>query len=85
MTVGERLGIEGEPIADWFMMRAGTYLEPSRFAGVGYRAHGTLGFDLRLFSWDLFELLDEFTLCPGAYADVAERYLNHGVSVGLWH
>lgn len=85
VTVGVRLGIEGEPIADWLMMRAGTYLEPSRFAGVGYRAHGTLGFDLRLFSWDLFELLDEFTLCAGAYADVAERYLNLGVSVGLWH
>ncbi len=85
VTVGLRLGIEGEPIADWLMMRAGAYLEPSRFAGVGYRAHATLGFDLRLFSWDLFELLDEFTLTGGAYADVAERYLNVGLSVGLWH
>ena len=34
---------------------------------------------------DLFELLDEFTLTAGAYADVAERYLNVGLSVGLWH
>jgi hypothetical protein len=84
-TFGFRFGIEGEPIAYWVQMRAGTYLEPSRFAGVGYRVHGTLGADVRLFSWDFFGLLDEFTLRAGAAADVAERYLNAGVGVGLWH
>jgi hypothetical protein len=84
-TFGFRFGIEGEPIAYWVQMRAGTYLEPSRFAGVGYRVHGTLGADVRLFSWDFFGLLDEFTLRAGAAADVAERYLNAGVGIGLWH
>ena len=82
-TFGFRFGIEGEPIAYWVQMRAGTYLEPSRFAGVGYRVHGTLGADVRLFSWDFFGLIDEFTLRAGAAADVAERYLNAGVGIGL--
>jgi hypothetical protein len=84
-TVGARLGVEGEPIANWVQMRVGTYFEPSRFEGVGYRVHATLGTDVRLFSWDLFGLLDEFTLTVGAAADVAERYLNAGLGVGLWH
>jgi hypothetical protein len=79
------LGAEGEPIANWVQMRAGTYFEPSRFEGVGYRVHATFGTDVRLFSWNLFGLLDEFTLTVGAAADVAERYLNAGLGVGLWH
>jgi hypothetical protein len=30
-------------------------------------------------------MLPEFTLRTGAFADVAERYLNVGVGMGLWH
>jgi hypothetical protein len=85
VTVGFRAGIEGEPIAHWMQMRAGTYFEPSRFDGVPYRVHGTVGVDVRLFSWDVFGLLEEFTLRTGASADVAERYLNVGIGLGLWH
>jgi hypothetical protein len=85
ITVGLRFGVEGEPIPNWLQMRAGTYLEPSRFERGTYRAHGTLGADLRLFSWDMFGWLDEFTVRAGASADVAERYLNAGFGVGLWH
>lgn len=85
VTVGLRFGAEGEPIANWVQMRVGTYFEPSRFAGVGYRVHATLGSDVRLFSWDLFGLLEEFTVTGGAAADVAERYLNASFGMGLWH
>jgi hypothetical protein len=85
LSLGLRLGIEGEPIADWVQLRTGTYFEPSRFAGVGYRAHGTLGVDVRVLSWNLFGLLDEFTVRLGASADVAERYLNASLGIGLWH
>jgi len=84
-TVGLRVGAEGEPVTNWMKMRAGTYLEPSRFAGVSYRVHATTGFDVRLFTWDLFGLLNDFTVLFGASADVAERYLNVGVGLGLWH
>ena len=84
-SFGLRVGAEGEPIGDWVKMRAGTYLEPSRFADVSYRVHATTGFDVRLFTWDLFGLLNDFTVLFGASADVAERYLNVGVGLGLWH
>jgi hypothetical protein len=85
VTLGLRFGVEGEPIARWVQMRAGTYLEPSRFERVGYRVHGTAAADVRLFSWDFFGAVDEFTLRVGVSADVAERYLNAGFGVGLWH
>lgn len=85
VSLGLRFGIEGEPIANWVQMRTGTYLEPSRFEGVGYRVHGTLGVDVRTFSWDLFGLVNEFTVRLGASADVAERYLNASLGIGMWH
>ena len=85
LSFGFRFGVEGEPIAQYVKMRAGSYFEPSRFEGVPYRVHGTIGTDIRLFSWDLFGLLDEFTLSLGGSADVAERYVNLGVGIGLWH
>jgi hypothetical protein len=85
ISIGLRAGVEGEPIAGYVKMRAGTYLEPSRFEGVAYRVHGTLGTEIRLFSWDLFGLLDDFALRFGASADVAERYLNVGIGFGIWH
>jgi hypothetical protein len=84
-TIGVRGGIEGEPIEHWLKMRAGTYLEPSRFAGVPYRLHGTAGFDVKLFSWDLFGLMEPFTFRFGSSADVAERYLYVGLGIGIWH
>jgi hypothetical protein len=85
VTVGLRFGAEGEPIANWVQMRVGTYFEPSRFESAGYRVHATAGLDVRVFSWDLFGLLDEFTVTVGAAADVAERYLNASFGMGLWH
>jgi len=85
VTLGYRLGLEGEPWPSRIKLRIGGYLEPSRFQGVGYRVHGTGGFDLRLFSWDLFGLVDEFDVRAGATIDVAARYTDWGVSVGFWH
>ena len=84
-TYGFRLGIEGEPWAGRLKLRGGGYLEPSRIAGVGYRLHGTAGFDLRLFSWDLFGLFDDFDVRAGATVDVAERFFDWGIGVGFWH
>jgi hypothetical protein len=80
-----RLGAEAEPWGGRLKLRAGTYLEPSRYTGGEYRIHGTGGFDLRLFTWDLFGLFDDFDLRVGAAIDVAARYLDWGISVGFWH
>lgn len=73
-----RAGYENELWPDSARLRAGSYLELSRVATVPPRVHGTLGFDLRLFDfiwqWKLTGLLD-----------AAPRFLNVGLSIGLWH
>ncbi len=85
ITYSVRLGVEAEPWQGRLKLRAGSYLEPSRFPTGSYRLHGTAGFDLRLFRWDLFGLLDDFDIRVGATGDVAVRYFDWGVGVGFWH
>jgi hypothetical protein len=84
-SVGMRVGAEGEPIQNRLKLRVGSYLEPSRFTATSARLHGTMGFDLRLFAWQVFGLVDEFDLRMTAALDLAERYRNFGFSVGVWH
>ncbi|MEO0326375.1 MAG: hypothetical protein AAF447_25735 [Myxococcota bacterium] len=78
-SVGFRLGVEGEPWDDRLQLRAGTYLEPARYAGERPRIHGTAGFDVRLFRLWRFDLRAGFTI------DGARDYLNWGVGIGVWH
>jgi hypothetical protein len=80
-----RFGAEGEPIANRLKLRAGGYLEPSRFAAGTTRLHATMGFDLRLFAFSLFGLVEAFDLRVTAALDLAQRYRNFGFSVGIWH
>lgn len=79
VTVGGRLGIESEIIADWLVLRAGSYYEPSRFEAGG-RVHGTGGLDVRV----PFTLWDWRLRLTGA-VDAAPAYLNAGLGLGLWH
>jgi hypothetical protein len=80
-----RFGAEGEPIPNRLRMRVGTYLEPSRFAGIESRLHGTIGGDIKLFSFDLFGLVSEFDWRVTTSLDLAVNYRSIGVSVGIWH
>jgi hypothetical protein len=80
-----RVGAEAEPIPNFMRLRAGSYLEPSRFEAVSPRLHATLGTDIRLFTWDVFGLLERFELRATAGLDLAERYRNFGFSLGVWH
>ncbi len=80
-----RLGTEVEPWANRLKLRAGGYVEPSRNTGVQPRIHGTCGFDVRLFTWDLFGLVSPFSIRAGAMIDLAQRYINWGVGIGMWH
>ncbi|MET0386375.1 MAG: hypothetical protein ABW321_10475 [Polyangiales bacterium] len=80
-----RVGAEGEPIPNRLRLRIGSYLEPSRFDRVRPRLHGTVGTDMRLFAFDMFGLVSEFDVRVTATLDIAERYSNFGVSVGIWH
>lgn len=84
-TVGVRLGMETEPWLHRLKVRAGSYLEPSRNAGVAPRVHGTVGLDFRLFRWDMFGLVKPFTTRISATSDVAPRYWDFGVGFGFWH
>jgi hypothetical protein len=85
VSVGFRLGAELEPIAHWLKVRGGGYLEPSRYTDGSYRVHGTAGFDVRLFTWDLFGLMEPFILRTGATLDAAQRYTSFGLNLGVWH
>jgi hypothetical protein len=75
-------------IPRWLRLRTGTYYEPTRFENVhaGPRVHGCVGAETKLFPWSVFGLFDPDThwRLQGA-ADVAARYFNWSVSIGVWH
>jgi hypothetical protein len=83
-TVSPRLGIEGEPVVDRLKLRLGTYLEPSLFDGGSARQHFTFGGDLKLFSWNFFGILEPTTWQISFATDLAPRYTNWGLSLGVW-
>ncbi|MCS6798731.1 MAG: hypothetical protein NZ898_09390 [Myxococcota bacterium] len=84
-SIGIRFGFETEPVAQRLKVRAGGYLEPGRSARSAARLHATVGCDVRLFSWDLFGLLEPFELRASVTGDVAHRYTDWGVGLGTWH
>jgi hypothetical protein len=66
-------------------VRFGSYVEPARNEAGTIRPHGTLGFDLRLFTWDLFGLVSPFSIQLTGVGDVAPRYFDVGLGIGFWH
>jgi hypothetical protein len=81
-----RVGLETEIIAHHLRLRGGSYYEPALVADATPRVHGTGGFDLRLFRWDVFGLIDRFDYWQlSLAADAAREYLNTSLSVGFWH
>lgn len=87
-TVGysPRLGVESELIPRWLKIRAGSYLEPTRFALSQSRLHGTFGFDAKLLPWTVFGLFDDGTEWElSGSIDGSARYLSWGVGLGVWH
>ncbi|MBI4705354.1 MAG: hypothetical protein HY744_29970 [Deltaproteobacteria bacterium] len=87
VTVQPRLGVEAEAIPGYVVVRAGGYLEPSRFREVEPRIHGTAGLDLRIpIEWSVFGLLDDDTTFRVSGAlDATVRYFGWGAGLGLWH
>ena len=84
--ISPRLGLESEVVPNILKLRAGSYYEPARLAEAQSRFHGTGGFDVRLFEWDIFGLVrpfDYWQLSVGA--DAARSYLNTALSIGFWH
>lgn len=85
VALGPRFAVESEAVPNLLKTRAGVYFEPSRFMDGTTRQHFTVGFDLRLFAWDVFGLFPDRQWRMSAFLDVAERYQNFGVGFGLWH
>jgi hypothetical protein len=80
-----RFGLEGEPIHDRMTLRAGTYVEPSRYDFGSLRQHFTFGGDVRLFPLDFWGLLPQANWKIGLFVDLAPRYVNGGIGIGEWH
>ncbi|MEY2933584.1 MAG: hypothetical protein RL033_4333 [Pseudomonadota bacterium] len=81
-----RFGVESEVWEDRLKLRAGSYLEPSRFATSSARLHGTAGGTMRLFGWNVFGLWpDDFMWQVGGSIDVAPRYFSWTASIGGWY
>lgn len=81
-----RLGSEIEPFADWLRVRAGAYLEPTRFASSSPRAHYTGGLDIPVGVWNVFGLWpDDYRWRLTGSIDIARDFSTIGVSIGGWY
>jgi hypothetical protein len=81
-----RAGAEAEVLPHWLVLRAGSYLEPTRFREGERRLHGTGGFDVRVFRSSVFGLFDEGTLFRvSAAIDGAREYFGWSVGAGVFH
>jgi len=86
VTFTPHLGVEGEAIPGYLVLRGGSYYEPTRFRTGSPRLHGTFGLDVHIpIEWGIFGLLDDdTTFRVGGAIDGAPRYFGWGVSAGLW-
>lgn len=86
MAVSLRLGAEMGLIPNFMRVRAGTYLEPTRFESSSPRPHYTGGFDVRVGRWNVFGLWpDDYQWRLAVGADVARDYFTLGVTIAGWY
>jgi hypothetical protein len=83
LSLSPHLGLESEVIPGWLRLRAGSYLEPSRFMETSARLHATGGLEGRLFAFHLGG--HERRVSVSLAGDIASRYKNAGLSVGFWN
>jgi len=85
-VLSPRAGIEVGAIPSLLKLRAGTYLEPTRFDGSQARGHVTAGLDIKLAVWNVFGLWpDDYMWRLGLGADVAHRYSTWGLTIAGWY
>ena len=86
VTVQPQLGVETEVLPGYVVIRAGSYLEPSRFKEGLERVHFTGGADVHIpVQWDIFGLVDEeTTFRVGGAIDRTARYFAWGLTGGIW-
>jgi hypothetical protein len=80
------VGIECGIVPERIKLRAGSYLEPTRFETSDMRVHATAGIDIKLFRWNVFGAWpDNYMWRVGLSGDAATRYYTFGLSVGGWY
>lgn len=85
-TFMPRVGVEAEPFPDWLWIRAGAYLEPTRFDTSSARLHATVGAETRIFQSDVFGSFDSpVPFRMGVNLDVARDYYDWNWTWGLWY
>jgi hypothetical protein len=86
VTVTPRFAAESEVWPNHVKVRSGAYYEPTRFNATEGRLHGTLGFDVKLFRWDVFRIWPEDYLWQlSAAFDLSRDYKVFSAGIGGWY
>jgi hypothetical protein len=81
-----RFGVESGVFPTWLKVRAGTYMEPTRFDGSTPRVHATAGLDLKLLVWNVFGFWpNDYMWRLGLGGDAARNYYTWGVTIAGWY
>jgi len=84
-SVTLRGGTEVEVVPNRLQLRAGSYMEPTRFRESTARLHATTGFELRLVDWSLFGIFPEDNAFRVSGAvDVSREYFGWSLGLGSW-
>ena len=85
-VISPRVGIESGVVPEWLKLRAGSYIEPTRFQGSEPRVHVTAGLDVKLLVWNVFGLWpDDYMWRLGVGSDSARDYYTWGVTIAGWY
>ena len=85
-VLSPRIGVEAGIFPKVFKVRAGSYLEPTRFEGGKARAHVTAGLDIKLAVWNVFGLWpDDYMWRLGLGGDAARDYYTWGLTIAGWY
>jgi hypothetical protein len=85
-VISPRVGIESGVIPEWLKLRAGSYIEPTRFQESSPRVHVTAGLDVKLLVWNVFGLWpDDYMWRLGLGSDSARDYYTWGLTIAGWY
>ncbi|HKO52765.1 MAG TPA: hypothetical protein VJV79_33890 [Polyangiaceae bacterium] len=85
-VLSPRIGVEAAILPKYLKVRAGSYLEPTRFDGGKARGHVTAGLDVKLAVWNVFGLWpDDYMWRLGLGGDAARDYYTWGLTIAGWY
>lgn len=84
-SVTLRGGTEVEVVPNRLQLRAGSYMEPTRFRESTARLHATTGFELRTIDWSVFGIFPEDNAFRVSGAvDFSRGYFGWSLGLGSW-